>query len=82
MAETLKVVKKDRERFLKSLCMKVVLKVIKNVTAFRITQKHHNPKKRIPHFVDNKAKRANLKTGVSRKQSTPKFSEKRTFFTA
>ena len=39
MAETSKgirkIVKEDRERFLSSLCMKVVLKVIKNVTAFR-----------------------------------------------
>ena len=30
-------------------------------------------------FVGNKAKKMNLKADVSRKQSTPKFSEKRTF---
>ena len=51
MAETSKsvrkIVKEDRERFLKSLCMKVVLKVIKNVMCFEIIEKHHDPKKRI-----------------------------------
>ena len=30
-----KIVKEDRERYLKSLCMKVVPKGIKSVTAFR-----------------------------------------------
>ena len=34
------------------------------------------------HIVDNKVKRANLKTGVTSKQSTPNFPKKRTFLTS